>query len=111
MPKTKKTADEKSGRGPSPRPRGVAAAAATEGLLGLAQKIGLAEILTNQIKGRIEEQDFDELVDDAKEYLSRNPEVLVISLGALTIATGIVVWLQQRREWDGAERRELRKAS
>jgi hypothetical protein len=111
MPKTKKTADEKRGRGPSPRPRGVAAATATEGLLGLAQKIGLAEILTSQIKGKIEEQDFDELVDDAREYLSRNPEVLVISLGALTIATGIVVWLQQRRDWDGSERRTLRKAS
>jgi hypothetical protein len=111
MAKTKKTADEKGGRGRGPRPRSATAALATEGVLGLVQKTGLAEILTSQIKGKIEEQDFDELVDDAREYLSRNPEVLVISLGALTIATGIVVWLQQRREWDGSERRTLQKAS
>lgn len=112
MPKTtKKTIDEKSSRGSSTRPRSVAPSLTTEGVLDLVQKLGIAEIVTNRIKGKIEEQDFDELVDDVKEYLSRNPEVLVISLGALTIATGVVVWLQQRREWDGAERRTLKKAS
>lgn len=111
MPKTKSASEGKRQRRAVTGPQGVAGAMSTEGLLDLAQKLGLTDILTRQIKDKIQEQDFEELAHDAREYLSRNPEVLVISLGALTIATGMVVWLHQRREWDGYERRGLQEAS
>ena len=61
-------------------------------------------------KSKIEETDVDDLFDEVADYLKRNPEVLVVSLGAITVATGMLVWLSSRREWDGRERRE-RKAS
>jgi hypothetical protein len=65
----------------------VAGAISTDGLLDLAQKLGLADLLVNEVKRKIQEQDLDEeVVEEARAYLSRNPEVLVISLGALTIA-------------------------
>lgn len=81
------------------------AAAGTEGLLELIERLGLVDIVLGRLKSRLEETDLDDLFDEAKDYLKRNPEVLVISLGTLTIATGLLVWLQSRREWDGNERR------
>lgn len=83
----------------------AAGTAGTEGLIELVEKLGLVDIVVGRLKSRLEETDLDELFDDVKEYLSRNPEVLVVSLGALTVATGVLVFLNSRREWDGSERR------
>lgn len=83
----------------------AAGSAGAEGLIDLVEKLGLVDIVVGRVKSRIEETDLDELFDDVKEYLKRNPEVLVVSLGALTVATGILVFLNARREWDGSERR------
>jgi hypothetical protein len=84
----------------------VTAAASTEALVDLVQKLGLTDILMDRVKARIEEQDFDEIFDEVTDYLRRNPEVLVVTLGAVTAATALIVWLNSRREWDGKERRE-----
>lgn len=83
----------------------VTAVAGTEGLIELIERLGVVDIVVGRIKSRLEETDLDELFDEVKEYLKRNPEVLVVSLGALTVATGLLVFLNSRREWDGNERR------
>lgn len=83
----------------------VTTAAATETLVDLVDRLGLVDIVLGRLKSRIEETDLDELFDEVAAYLRRNPEVLVVSLGALTIATGLLVFMNSRREWDGAERR------
>ncbi|HJQ36817.1 MAG TPA: hypothetical protein VKB93_06745 [Thermoanaerobaculia bacterium] len=81
-------------------------AAATETLVDLVDRLGLVDLALGHVKARIEETDIDELFDDVANYLKRNPEVLVVSLGALTVATGLLVFMNARREWDGAERRK-----
>lgn len=84
----------------------VTTAAATETLVDLVDRLGLVDIVLGRLKSRIEEADLDELFDEIASYLRRNPEVLVVSLGTLTVATGLLVFMNSRREWDGAERRK-----
>lgn len=84
----------------------VTSAVGSDALLDLVEKLGLVDLIVGRIKARFEETDIDELFDDVAAYLKRNPEVLVVSLGAVTVATGLVVWLNSRREWDGSERRK-----
>jgi hypothetical protein len=79
--------------------------AATDTLLDFVERLGLVDIVLGRVKARIEETDIDELIDEVAEYLRRNPEVLVVSLGAITASTGLLVWLNNRRAWDGSERR------
>jgi len=76
-----------------------------DALLDLVEKLGLVDIVVGRLKSRLEETDMDELFDELTDYMKRNPEVLVVSLGALTVATGLVVFLNSRREWDGAVER------
>lgn len=83
----------------------VAGAASTDALIDLVEKLGIVDLVIGRLKSRIEETDLDELFDDISDYLKRNPEVLVVSLGTMTVATGILVWLNSRREWNGEERR------
>lgn len=83
----------------------VGGTAATDTLIDLVERLGLVDIVVGRVKSRIEETDVDDLLDEATEYLRRNPEVLVVTLGAVTAATGLLVWLNSRREWDGSERR------
>jgi hypothetical protein len=83
----------------------VTTAAATETIIDLVSRLGLVDIVVGRMKAKLEETDIDELFDEVADYLKRNPEVLVVSLGALTVATGMLVWLNSRREWDGSERR------
>jgi hypothetical protein len=83
----------------------VTSAAATETIIDLVARLGLVDILVGRLKAKIEETDIDDLFDEVADYLKRNPEVLVVSLGAVTVATGMLVWLNSRREWDGSERR------
>lgn len=88
----------------------VTSAIGTDALLDLVERLGLVELVMGRVKSKFEETDLDELLDDVTAYLKRNPEVLVVSLGAITIATGLVVWLNSRREWDGTERRNVSEA-
>src|SRR5947207_12199439 len=68
-----------------------------DALIELVEKLGLKDILVARLRSRIEDSDVDGLIDDAVMYLRRNPEVLVILLGAITVATGAIVFLEQRR--------------
>jgi len=83
----------------------VTTAAATETIVDLVTRLGLVDIVVGRLKAKIEETDIDDLFDEVTDYLRRNPEVLVVSLGAITVATGLLVFLNNRREWDGTERR------
>jgi hypothetical protein len=83
----------------------VTSAAATETIIDLVSRLGLVDIVVGRLKSKVEETDLDDLFDEIADYLKRNPEVLVVSLGALTVATGLLVYLNSRREWDGSERR------
>jgi hypothetical protein len=85
----------------------VGSSAATDTLVDLVERLGLIDIVLGRVKSRIDETDMDELMDEATDYLRRNPEVLVVTLGAVTVATGLLVWLNNRREWDGTERRNV----
>jgi hypothetical protein len=83
----------------------VTSAAATETIIDLVSRLGLVDIVIGRLKSKLEETDIDDLFDEVADYLKRNPEVLVVSLGAVTVATGLLVYLNSRREWDGTERR------
>jgi hypothetical protein len=83
----------------------VGSGVAADTLIDLVEKLGLVDLVMSRVKARLEDTDIDDLMDDVTDYLKRNPEVLVVSLGALTVAVGMLVWLNSRREWDGAERR------
>jgi hypothetical protein len=113
MPKSKPTEKKKSAARPRGVLRSVVAGGATAGsLLELADSLGLADIVVDRIKQRIEGTDVDELLEDVTDYLRKNPEVLVVSLGAITVATGLLVWLNDRRAWNGSERRtHVKRAS
>lgn len=102
----KKSGNGSSGGGAKSLLRNVVGSgAATDTLVDLVERLGLVDIVVSRVKSRIEETDVDDLLDEATEYLRRNPEVLVVTLGAVTAATGLLVWLNSRREWDGSERR------
>lgn len=107
MPAKKKSGGKSSGSKAEGRTlrNVVTSAAATETLLDLVDRFGLVDVVVGRVKAKIEETDVDELFDEIAVYLRRNPEVLVVSLGAVTVATGLLVWLNSRREWDGSERR------
>ena len=82
----------------------VTTAGATDTLVDLVERLGLVDIVIGRLKSKIEETDVDELFDEVADYLKKNPEVLVVSLGAITIATGVLVWINNQREWDGRDR-------
>lgn len=78
----------------------VASAASSDALLDLVERLGLVELVVGRVRSRVEEIDVDELLDEVTDYLRRNPEVLVVTLGAATVTTGLLVWLASRRTWD-----------
>lgn len=89
----------------------VGAAGGTDGLLDLVERLGLVDVVLGRVKSRIEETDVDEVLEDVADYLRRNPEVLVVSLGAVTVATGLLVWLNSRREDEGSGSGRPRRAT
>lgn len=87
----------------------VAGAVGSDALIDLVERLGLVDLVVGRVKTKIEETDLDELLDDIADYLKRNPDVLVVGLAAITVATGVVVYLNSRREWSGDERRGVEK--
>jgi hypothetical protein len=70
----------------------------TAALLDLAERLGVVDMVADRVKGRLEDVDIDALIDEVADYIKRNPEVLVVSLGAVTIATGAAVYLNKRKD-------------
>jgi len=75
-------------------------AMSTETLIDIVQRLGLVDILVNRLRARVEASDVDEMIDDATNYFRRNPEMVVVALGTLTVAAAAVVFLTSRDEDD-----------
>lgn len=83
---------------------GAGAGLSTAAILDIVERLGLVDLIVDRMKSRLEDVDIDDLIDQAADYLRRNPEVLVVSLGAVTIAAGALVYLSKRNEGTRAER-------
>ena len=90
---------------------GAASVLNTAALLDIVERLGVVDMVVDRIKGRLEEVDLDDLLDEAGDYLKRNPEVLVVSLGAITIAAGALVYLNKRSGGGSSTRRTSGSAS
>ena len=89
----------------------VGSALGNDALVDLVERLGLVDMVLDRVKSKFEETEIDDLFEEVTAYLKRNPEVLVVSLGALTVATGLLVYLNNQREWDGTERRRTASAT
>ena len=76
-----------------------AAAAGLSGaaILDIVERLGLVDLIVDRLKARLDDVDTDQVIDDVADYLKPNPEVLVVSLGAVTIAAGALVYLNRRK--------------
>lgn len=83
---------------------GLAAGLSTGAILDIVDRLGLVDMIVDRVKGRLEEVDVDDLIDEIGDYLKRNPEVLVVSLGAVTIAAGALVYLNRRNSGGGSRK-------
>ena len=68
----------------------------TETIIDIVERLGVVDLLVDRLKARIQEVDTDDLMDEVTDYLKRNPEVLVVALGTITIAAGVIVFLSRR---------------
>lgn len=74
----------------------AAAGVSTAAVLDIVERLGLVDLVVDRVKGRLQQVDIDELIDEAADYLRRTPEVLVLSLGAITIVAGALVYMNRR---------------
>lgn len=88
---------------------GAAAGVSTAALLDIVERLGLVDIIIDRLKQKLNEVEVDDLIDDLANYLKRNPEVLVVSLGAITLTAGALVYLNRRN--DGGSARGARRVS
>jgi hypothetical protein len=77
----------------------VGGAVSSENVVDLIQRLGLLDIAVDKLRQRLESADVDEFFDDMGDYLKRNPEVIVVLLGTITVAVGMVVYLERQSEW------------
>ena len=80
----------------------------------LIQRLGILDLIVPTIRSRVQKIDAEAVLDDAVEYLRRNPEILVVLFGSLTVTTGLIVYLVRKAEEEEREaqrRREERSAS
>ena len=88
----------------------AASAVSTEAILDIVERLGLVDLVVDRVKARLQEVDIDDLLDDAGDYMRRNPEVVVVALGTITVAAGALVYLtrnEERYSYDRGEDREL----
>jgi hypothetical protein len=78
--------------------RAATAGLSSGAIMDIVERLGLVDMIVDRLKQRVEDVDIDEIIDEVADYLKRNPEVLVVSLGAVTIAAGALVYLNRRRD-------------
>lgn len=76
---------------------GAGAGLSTAAILDIVERLGLVDLIVDRLKARLDEVDTDQILDEVADYLKKNPEVLVVSLGAVTIAAGALVYLNRRK--------------
>jgi hypothetical protein len=86
-----------SGRTGRSRTR-AGAAVTTDTILDIIERLGLIDLVTAQVRTRLEQADVDEIFADVRDYVRRNPEVLVVALAAITVSAGLIVYLDSRHE-------------
>ena len=67
-------------------------------LFDIVDRLGVVDLVVDRVKSRLEEVEVDDILDEIGDYLKRNPEVMVVALGAITIAAGALVYLNKRNE-------------
>ena len=82
-------------RAPASR-RGSSKPMSTETIIDIVERLGVVDLVIDRLRARIEDVDTDEVMDEVTDYLRRNPEVLVVALGTITIAAGVIVYLSRR---------------
>ena len=75
----------------------AAAGLSTAAILDIVERLGLVDLIVDRLKARLDDVDTDQIIDEVADYLKKNPEVLVVSLGAVTIAAGALVYLNRRK--------------
>jgi len=98
--KDREASSRSRGGGSSSRRRkgGLAASGlSTAAILDIVDRLGLVDLIVDRLKTRLEDVDTDQILDEIAGYLKKNPEVLVVSLGAVTIAAGALVYLNRRK--------------
>jgi hypothetical protein len=78
----------------------AAATVSTENIVDLIERLGLVDIVVNRLRARLETVEVDELIDEIGDYLRRNPEVLVVTMAAITVSAGLIVYLNNNRRDD-----------
>jgi len=93
------SSSSRSGGSRSRRRRGGLASSglSTAAILDIVDRLGLVDLIVDRLKTRLEDVDTDQIIDEIGDYLKKNPEVLVVSLGAVTIAAGALVYLNRRK--------------
>jgi hypothetical protein len=79
------------------RRRSGAPGLSTAAILDIVERLGLVDLIVDRLKARLEDVDTDQILDEVADYLKKNPEVLVVTLGAVTIAAGALVYLNRRK--------------
>ena len=103
------SARRSSGKGRSSGLKSAAAALNSAALFDIVERLGVVDMVVDRVKGRLEEVDIDDLLDEIGDYLKRNPEVLVVALGSVTIAAGALVYLNKRSDRDDRGPRDARE--
>jgi hypothetical protein len=97
--------------------RTAAAGLNSAALFDIVDRLGVVDLVVDRMKSRLEEVEVDDVLDEIGDYLKRNPEVMVVALGAITIAAGALVYLNKRnerpapRETAQTQRRKTAKSS
>lgn len=78
---------------------GLGGAVSSETIIDLITRLGLLDIAADKVRARIEQTDLDDVLDDVTDYLRRNPEVVVVLLGTITVAAGMIVYLERAERW------------
>jgi hypothetical protein len=95
---SKRGSSSRGGRSSSDTFRAATAGLSTAAVIDIVERLGLVDLVVDRVKQRLEDVDVDDLVEEVGDYLKRNPEVLVVSLGAVTIAAGALVYLNRRKD-------------
>lgn len=85
---------------------GLGGAVSSDTVIDLVQRLGLLDLAVDKIRARLEQADLDDILDDATDYLRRNPEVVVVLLGTITVAAGMIVYLERAERWRNFDRDE-----
>ena len=85
---------------------GLGGAVSSETIIDLVQRLGLLDLAVDKVRARIEQADLDDILDDVTDYLRRNPEVVVVLLGTITVAAGMIVYLERTERWRNHDEEE-----